>query len=133
MLLSCGEKVVCLQLKLRVSIRNSKCYIKNLKLPENLPKNENIQSFSKIGWRSRCDIPDCFTTYKGKLFCNCKFDDRVPEKEINFLKDQRLSRKMILTSSKDMMFNKHKTQIFAKRPNPSDFIEEQPTCSKISK
>ena len=52
MLLSCGEKVVCLQLKPRVSIRSSKCYIKGLKLPENQPKNENILSFPKMGWRS---------------------------------------------------------------------------------
>ena len=80
--------------------------------------------------KCRCDIPDCFTTYKGKLFCYCKFDDRVPEKEISFLKDQRLSRKMILTSSKDVMFNKRKMQVFVKQSKPSDFIEEQPTCSK---
>ena len=83
--------------------------------------------------KCRCDIPDSFTRYKGKLFCNCKFDDWVPEKEISFLKDQRLSRKMIYTSSKDVTFNKRKMQVLAKQPKPSDFIEEQLHAAKKSK
>ena len=37
---------------------------------------------------------------------------------------------MIITSSKDVVFNKRKMQVFVKQPKPSDFIEEQPTCSK---
>ena len=123
MLLSCGEKVVCLQLNPRASTRSSKCYINGLKLPKHSIISEDwLEKLFDLS-KCRCDIPDCFTTYKGKLFCNCKFDDRVPEKEISFLKDQRLSRKMILTSSKDVMFNKREMQVFVKQSKPSDFIE----------
>ena len=65
------------------------------------------------------------------MLCNCEFDDRVPEKEINFLKDQRLSRRMVLTSSRDVVFTKRKMQAFAKLPKFSEAsLEEQPTCSK---
>ena len=64
------------------------------------------------------------------MLCNCEFDDRVPEKEVNFLKDQGLSRSMVLASSRDVVFTKHKMQAFAKLPKFSELsLDEHPTCS----
>ena len=111
-MLSCGEKVVRLTIESKSIHKKLKMLHQRFEVARKSAKKRKHSSISE-GWleklfdlsKCRCDIPDCFTTYKGKLFCNCKFDDRVPEKEISFLKDQRLSRKMILTSSKDVMFN----------------------------
>ena len=80
--------------------------------------------------RCRCEILETVGTYRGRLLCICKFDDRIPEKEIEFLKDQRSSRKMILSESKNMVFNKHRQQVFAKTPNIAETDQEQPICSK---
>ena len=61
----------------------------------------------------------------------CKFDDRIPKKEIEFLKNQQSSRKMILCESKDMvLFNKHRQQVLAKTRNNAETDQEQPICSK---
>ena len=64
--------------------------------------------------RCRCAIFETVGTYLGKLLCTCKFDERIPEKEIDFLKDQRSSRKMILYESKDMVFSNNRQQVLAK-------------------
>ena len=34
--------------------------------------------------RCRCEILETVGTYRGKLLCTCKFDDRKPEKEEGF-------------------------------------------------
>ena len=47
--------------------------------------------------RCRCKNLETVDTYRGKLLCTCKFDDRILEKEIDFLKDKRSSREMILS------------------------------------
>ena len=64
--------------------------------------------------RCRCAIFETVRTYRGKLLCTCNFDERIPEKEIDFLKDQRSPRKMILSESKDMVFNNNRQQVLAK-------------------
>ena len=50
----------------------------------------NKDWFDKLFDLSRCryEILETVSTYRGKLLCTCKFDDRIPEKEIEFLKDQ---------------------------------------------
>ena len=83
--------------------------------------------------RCRSEILETVGTYRGKLLCTCKFDDRIPEKEIEFLKAQRSSRKMILSESKDMVFNKHRQQVLAKTRNNAETDREQPICSKTIK
>ena len=60
--------------------------------------------------RCRFQILETVGTYRGKLLSTGKFDDRLPEKEIEFLKYQRWSRKMILSESQDVVFNKHRQQ-----------------------
>ena len=77
-----------------------------------------------------CDILETVGTYRGKLLCTCKFDNRIPEKEMRFLKDQRSSRKTMLSESKDMVLNKHRRQVFAKTQNNAETDQEQPICSK---
>ena len=64
--------------------------------------------------RCRCENLETVDTYRGKLLCTCKFDDRILEKEIDFLKDKRSSREMTLYESKDMVFNNNRQQILAK-------------------
>ena len=54
----------------------------------------------------------------------------MPEKEIEFLKDQRSSRKMILSESKDMVLNKHRQQVLAKTRNNGKTNQEPFICSK---
>jgi len=56
----------------------------------------------------RCDISETCQTYKDRCLCSCKFESRIPATEIKFLLDQRSTRQMILTSSKDLSFNKRK-------------------------
>ena len=81
-------------------------------------------------FKCRCEILGTVGTYRGKLLCTCKFDNRIPEKEIRFLKNQRSSRKMILSESKDMVFNKQREQVLAKTRNNAETDQEQPICSK---
>ena len=37
---------------------------------------------------------------------------------------------MLLSESKDMLFNKHRQKVFAKTPNNAETDQEQPICSK---
>ena len=48
--------------------------------------------------KCRCPITVPPQTYKNKLQCKCSFDHRVPAAEIEFLLDQRSSKKMVLSS-----------------------------------
>ena len=50
--------------------------------------------------RCRCEILETVGTYQGKLLCTCKFNDRIPEKEIEFLKDQWLSKEIYYLNQK---------------------------------
>ena len=68
--------------------------------------------------------------YRGKLLCTCKFDERILEKEIVFLKDQRSSRKMILSESKDMIFNNNRQQVLAKTRNSAETDQKQPCAAR---
>ena len=80
----------------------------------------------KIGLINFSTCPDAGARFLKPLVrikaitCTGKIDDRIPEKEIEFLKDLRSSRKMILSESKDMVFNKHRQQILAKTRNNAE-------------
>ena len=95
----------------------------------------NEDWFDKLFDLSRCwcEILETVGTYRAKLLCTCKFGDRIPQKEIKFLKDQRSCKKMILSESKDMVFNKHRQQVLAKTRNNAETDQEQPICSKRKK
>ena len=80
--------------------------------------------------RCQCEILETVDTYRGKLLRTCKFDHRIPRKEIEFLKDQRSSKKIILSESKDMVLNKHRQQVHAITRNHAETDQEQPICSK---
>ena len=64
--------------------------------------------------KCRCDIPSAYNTFRGKLLCKCEFDVRVPENVILLLKDQRSTKQMFISASKDMNFHKRKQQAAAK-------------------
>ena len=48
--------------------------------------------------------------HRGKLFCSCEFEDRIPAIELDFLFDQRNQRKMIIGWSKDNVFAKRSAE-----------------------
>ena len=61
-------------------------------------------------------IKEDFTILKGKFNCSCAIEDRIPETEIAFLKDQRCARKKSISPSRDVTFTK--TQIENSRKKP---------------
>ena len=71
----------------------------------------------KIGLINFSTCPDAGARFL-KLFVRIKANhyahvSLMTEQEIEFLKDQWSSRKMILSESKDMVFNKHRQQVLA--------------------
>ena len=56
--------------------------------------------------RCKCKISDHPKIHQTKVLCPCPFEDRVPEKEASFLKDQRGERRMMISASKDLTHTK---------------------------
>ena len=85
--------------------------------------------------RYRCDISETCQVYKDKCLCSCKFENRIPAAELKFLLDQRSSRRMILTSSKDKSFNKRtqKAAMKLKRRNEVEINVVSATSSSKRK
>ena len=80
--------------------------------------------------RCRCENLETVDTYRGKLLCTCKFDDRILEKKKDFLKDKRSSREMTLSESKGMVFNNNRQQILAKREITLKLIRNNPFAAR---
>ena len=53
--------------------------------------------------------------WNGKFACSCPFEHRIPAEEIDFLRDQRESRNMILTSKVDIAYRKQQEKKIAKK------------------
>ena len=53
--------------------------------------------------------------WNGKFACSCLFDQRIPAEEIDFLRDQRESRNMILTSKVDIAYRMQQEKKIAKK------------------
>ena len=54
---------------------------------------QNLFDISKC----KCPIEESSKLRNKKLLCSCDFKDRIPEKEVAFIKDQRSERKMIIS------------------------------------
>ena len=80
--------------------------------------------------RFRCEILETIGTYRGNYYANVNLMTEYQKKKLEFLKDQRSSRKMILSESKDMVFNKRGQQVLAKTRNNAETDQEQLICSK---
>ena len=53
--------------------------------------------------------------WNGKFACSCPFEHRIPAEEIDFLRDQRESRNMMLTSKVDIAHRKQQEKKIAKK------------------
>ena len=54
--------------------------------------------------KCKCPIAPNPPIHNGKMFCSCCWEDRIPQEEIEFLKDQRTHRKMYMSSSLDKVY-----------------------------
>ena len=64
------------------------------------------------------------------MLCSCPFEERVPEKEASFLKDQRGKRRMMISASKDLT---HTTQFLKRLANkPKGSSEDDKRCASSS-
>jgi len=59
--------------------------------------------------------------------CGCPFEDRIPEKKIQFLTDQRTERQMIITIQKDQAHNMRVKTAFEKLKRRNNSEMEQST------
>ena len=67
----------------------------------------------------QCKISDHPKIHQTKVLCPCPFEDRVPEKEASFLKDQRGERRMMISASKDLIHTKQFIKRLAHKPKNS--------------
>ena len=84
--------------------------------------------------KCKCEIPENPKIFNGKVSCSCSWEHRIPKEELLFLKDQRTRRKMILTSQKDMVYSRKKSDALnkQKRRINEENRSDQPTTSAIS-
>jgi len=61
--------------------------------------------------------------------CGCPFEDRIPEKETQFLTDQRTERQMVITMQKDQAHNMKVKTAFEKLNRRNNSEMEQSTSA----
>ena len=64
--------------------------------------------------RCKCIIAEKPVINRKKLQCNCAYENRIPEEEILFIKDQRRDRKIYICNV-DMGYEKQRTEKAAHR------------------
>ena len=82
--------------------------------------------------RCKCKISDHPKIHQTKVLCPCPFEDRVPEKEASFLKDQRGERRMMISASKDLTHTKQFLKRLAHKPKNSSEDDEPCTSSSLA-
>ena len=86
---------------------------------------QNLFDISKC----KCPIEESPKIRSNKLLCSCDFKDRIPEKEITFIKDQRSERKMVI-SHVDISYGAAQIERLAHiRTTPDDSEDTSPRGS----
>ena len=68
----------------------------------------------------KCNANPSVLFWNGKYTCKCPFQQRIPEKEFEFLKDQRSNRRMIITAEIDVAYQKQENALAPKRKAAGD-------------
>ncbi|CAK8680277.1 unnamed protein product [Clavelina lepadiformis] len=78
--------------------------------------------------KCKCSMEENPSLKNKKLACSCDFEDRIPSKEIDFLKDQRTTRKMIMSS----VDQTHLTSVLKRCSHKRKYYPEQSTENWLS-
>ena len=98
--------------------------VKKLRAAKRRAIKNKPQSFMELCLSELFDISSCkckksvnpeVKFWNGKFACICPYEKRIPEKELEFLEDQRSVRRMILTSRIDFAHQRQRVEINLKK------------------
>ena len=103
--------------------------VKKLRAAKRRAIKKKQQSLTELWLSELFDISSCkckksanpeVKFWNGKFACICPYEKRIPEKELEFLEDQRSVRRMILTSRINFAHQRQRVEINLKKRRPTE-------------